>query len=847
MSKISDIQSKYKRLLEIYANKDLDSSGAEAKTIISELASAKAIDYKTAINEAQRHLEPKHKIYTRRVDSVVIAARKNLPSTENITVSSPVVTTKARKAARTAKKDKAENKNVNKTNKERVTKPLTDKQKENLAKYILVASAANIDLTKIDGSNYKMSLMMLEEEYKMAALKDAERYIFGKNSDEYSDTLGDYMDAEDLSLKQKDIRLSAILEVIELAASDKNINPDNAVVLANAIAQMSKKYDIAAKAWTIIGKIDTVATQRYAEQIKKEKEFPKDTFLHNIYKQRSDYNSEFIDAIITRHIRGVLNQLDSKQTQKYKSLLKGNDFGIYLPLAKAEPLRKLPERPIPKDTNTTLNTNHKITQNTGDKKMTELTDNDDNKPKFTLTKAQLWAAEKAKINWEKCADIEEVLSKIETAGYSVVGDKVLLKGENEDGKDKVIAEYDKEKDKMIENKADEKKDDDKELKVGVISDESKNLPQPTNMKKWVLKKIQNYQAMEAAGKIKKFEPNLEIKDHFEAKVDGVTVTYSSPDSVKVSENADIKTFETIINEPDNQNRTINFTEGMPHETAVLLRAACLLNGRKITGDVPEFSPEDMQKLAANLGADRFKQLTDAMNPQNQPQQPVIENKTNSEEREIIINSPEDLDKVLADAQKARKDLKDKFDKGFIGFKENPKTKENEIIAGPKLQDNPDKEKILEEAKANGDLLVAITKAHDKYNKKKLEQIRSNMDPDKLAEHDKLKGEKDNDGKYVTSENRKQLREQNKKDMSIKLGLDADNKDSALKDAELKEYIDKNKITIKNYADLWKEANNGKDFDVKQLNETQKSVFMQISKAQLDRRNSLLGKDNSNTR
>ncbi len=758
MSKISDIQSKYKRLLEIYANKDLDSSGAEAKTIISELASAEAIDYKTAINEAKRHLEPKHKIYTRRVDSVVIAARKNLPSTENITVSSPVVTTKARKAARTAKKDKAENKNVNKTNKERVPKPLTDKQKENLAKYILVASAANIDLTKIDGSNYKMSLMMLEEEYKMAALKDAERYIFGKNSDEYSDTLGDYMNAEDLSLKQKDIRLSAILEVIELAASDKNINPDNAVVLANAIAQMSKQHNIATKAWTIIGKIDTVATQRYAEQIKKEKEFPKDTFLHNIYKQRSDYNSEFIDAIITRHIRGVLNQLDSKQTQKYKSLLKGNDFGIYLPLAKAEPLRKLPERPIPKDTNTALNTNHKITQNTGDKKMTELTDNNDNKPKFTLTKAQLWAAKKAQINWKKCANIEEVMSKIETAGYSVVGDKVLLKGENEDGKDKVIAEYDKEKDKMIENKADEKKDTGKELKVGVISDEDKNLPQPTNAETWVLKKIQNYQAMEAAGKIAKFEPNLEIKDHFEAKVDGVTVTYSSPDSVKVSENADIKTFETIINEPDNKNRTINFTEGMPHETAVLLRAACLLNGRKMTGDVPEFSPEDMQKLAANLGADRFKQLTDAMNPQNQPQQPVIENttennapKNNTDTQPRVISNAEELSNDADRLREIRKKFEGMKEYGWIAV---GKDKDGKPIILPGHQfSNPESTEAKAMVESANKLFTEAAeivnskknvegKLNDKqkddiqtFNEERLENLRRNMNKEELDKHD----------------------------------------------------------------------------------------------------------------
>jgi hypothetical protein len=299
-----------------------------------------------------------------------------------------------------------------------------------------------------------------------------------------------------------------------------------------------------------------------------------------------------------------------------------------------------------------------------------------------------------------------------------------------------------------------------------VGDSPKNLPQPIEAKPWVAKKIEDYRAMEAAGKITKFEPNLEIKDHFEAKVDGVSVKYSTPDNVQVSENADIKTFETILNEPDNQNRTINFAEGMPHQTAVLLKAACLLNGRSMTGAVPDFEKADWKNLAASLGAERFAALQEAINKANgkpaaekQPKteenpnkDKAAEPKTNTaDEPKRVINGAEELNK---DAERLR-EIRQKFEGmkayGWIEVvtDENGKPK---IEPGKQFADQQSDEakamvasanKLFVEAAAivtsnknvKGDLNDKQQADNATFNEERLKYLRDHMDKNSLEKHE----------------------------------------------------------------------------------------------------------------
>ena len=961
MSKITDIQQKYLRLIEIYADKNLDNNGAEAQNLIGELIAKDAGTYKTEIDLFKRSLKPTQKFFANSVDRSVSTARKN--ATQNVDAAPRVAPAQPTPTAPQATKPVPVAPSPDDNTPSDLTSlqnSISDAQRETLVQYALIASKAGIDLNKISRDDYEMSLLILEEEYKMSAQHDAEEFILNADADDYSDTLGDYMDAEGLPPAQKNARLSGVLDVIEMAANDKNLDLYNAVALAATVAQTSNDHAVVSKALSAIAKVDEVASANYVKQIKTAKEFPKDSILYAIYNPKIDENEDFIHTAITRHIRGVLNKLDAEQAAKYTDYIEQQKFGMFLPLAKAEPLRAVPEAnrpteagprtkdlpntPIPDEVLHKLTSRQRIELNKyryiaqltgadlaavtaenykemlaalkaakknfwisfdkpdtqGDRKMTDLTDrqkemleamkkrfadnnmevpegkisretfqiyydnlerimdkhsapdtakggDDKDQPKFTLTKAQLWAADKAGIDWKKCASVEEVMGKINDAGYIVDGDKVLIKDGSEDGK--LVAEYDKDKDKMVEKEAGEKKD--KELKVGVINETPvpQEEKQPEKPLDWVQKKIDDYTAMSAAGKIADFTYDKENKTEFVASFDGATIHYSSPDNVNVSENAGIKVFETILNEPDNQNRTINFADNMPHDTAIHLKAACLLNGRAMTGAQPEFTEADLQKLSQELGPERFKQLNDALHPEREAEKPA------KEEKAPVISSVEEL----GQAAESIRGIKEKFNKmkedGLIAVTTNLETKKPEIVAGPALSGKSEEEQKKAVADANalitdaaeivmasktlsGKLNEAQQKDNNTFNEERLEHIRNGMNQQQLAEHDSLSPED-------RAEKVKKLRE----DISIKLGItkDPSGERKALEGKELADYISESKITVKNYAELWQEANKGKKFDIKELGDADKSVFMQISKAQLDRRNLLLGKSRSNER
>ena len=602
--------------------------------------------------------------------------------------------------------------------------------------------------------------------------------------------------------------------------------------------------------------------------------------------------------------------LDDKQKARiqrnklrYARFLRDNDFKQYL---SDELLSALEADDKQKSDKQKQTKDKKSESNTGDKPMTDTneevtgtpTETEEEKKKkegeektdtnkFNPSEVQKKACAIAGLDATKYENKDQLNDALLGAGVIINGEQILIRDgstdaiekakemdpENKDDKVKVVnkEEFDKAKKEMLTEQH-----KDKPLNVKETGAEEEKEPQIDRT--WIEKKIENYKAMEAENKIGKINVtqglNKEDKE-FEVEVDGGTIHYSSPDNVSISNDAQIKTFEAVLMEDDNVGRPINFGENMPHDMAVRLAAACVLHDNKMIGAKPELTPEDMQMLQSELG-ERFEEFNKKFQEMNKPEEEKTDEGKGGEKKEektdegkgdekIVITSPDELKKFLDDAQKASIDLKKKKEDGDISFETDSETKKTKAVAGPNLEKRTDlndeqKKQLVDDANEKVNLIESIKDAHDKYNKQKIEKLRSKMDATKLAEHDALRGtvitdEKGNpilkDGKqqYHTSAERKARVEKIQEEMSVKLGLSTDPKGEikALSGKELDDYIGQGKVTIKNYADLWKKAHEGKAFDVKNLNPEEKSVFMQISKTQLARTNFLKGKDNSNTK
>jgi len=120
-------------------------------------------------------------------------------------------------------------------------------------------------------------------------------------------------------------------------------------------------------------------------------------------------------------------------------------------------------------------------------------------------------------------------------------------------------------------------------------------------KSWIERKAEYYDSIK--GNLRDYQRDDGFADGFSASFNGAKITYTAPDNVNVSTNAKIEVFETIVNDPDNKGKSINFAD-MPHDMAIRLAAACVLNNKKMSGNIPQFTPEDINMLRQELG-DRF--------------------------------------------------------------------------------------------------------------------------------------------------------------------------------------------------------------------------------------------------
>ena len=121
----------------------------------------------------------------------------------------------------------------------------------------------------------------------------------------------------------------------------------------------------------------------------------------------------------------------------------------------------------------------------------------------------------------------------------------------------------------------------------------------SNSPEWVQDKCQWYLAQNLTD----FKLNLPSEQNpqvFEAEFSGATIHYATPNDVSVSKDAGFKVYDTILKEPQNKDREIEFPETASTHLSTMLFAASILNGNKMTGfDTNKFDINLLNKAVEN--------------------------------------------------------------------------------------------------------------------------------------------------------------------------------------------------------------------------------------------------------
>lgn len=752
MSEISDIQQKYLRLIEIYADKNLDNNGAEAQNLISELVAVGNDDYKTAVGLSKSALKPMQKFYTASIDRTIAAARKNAtPTQKTVAAPTPAATIQTTVAQaqpsvttlNTAQPAVPENKTEPQTS----VKPATPKSKPE--PQTSVKPTAPKKVTTAD----KQKPQRPNRDLPQDIATDLNNYLYGTAAD-YPASVAAYISAEGSTPREKISHSLNVIDHIWNEYRKRPATPDAPHINRQKLLEVGLSIDgtqdekIKAKVQKFLSFMSGKAQKYYLRK-------GKDYFLDDLYAAHRKVASDaaLTEATAAAHVSGIFDNLPTDQDKlKYFKLLRKKKFLQHIPQELQDHLKEFEQ-----------------TQKAAPKKQGDENMSNENTEETTFNPPliQKWACRYANLNYKDYKDEASLLAALEQHSVIIQGNNVIDLNMEQTvhtftPKTKEEMEADKAKKYALRDDGLSPEDlPSGKLTVSVITPDKDTINTPAPLKEpqeedkpekpknWVQKKIEDYTAMSDAGKITNFDYDKENKEEFIASFDGATVHYSSPDNVNVSENAGIKVFETILNEPDNQNRTINFADNMPHDTAVHLKAACLLNGRAMTGAQPEFTAEDLQKLSQELGPERFKKLNEALNPQREAEQPVQAAPT---EEKTPVSSVEELGK----AAESIRGIKEKFNKmkedGLIAVTTNLETQKPEIIAGPALSDKSEEEQKKAVADANaliadaaeivtssktlsGKLNEAQQKDNNTFNEERLEQIRNGMDQKKLAEHD----------------------------------------------------------------------------------------------------------------
>ena len=730
MSNIQEIADKYLRLVAVFEDKNLGENSAEAKSLLAELTEVSSNDFVAAYKIAYVKMSRNQKQFTDlKVRTVVLKLRQDSRNQQTKTQNTD--TLKDNTTNTGAQMPKAQNPTTGKDNTTN-----TDNHDTSQAPKPNTAAKPQHSASATD---------KFELPEKIA--QDLHTYLY-TDTDDYSDDLGDYLSKSGISAKDKRSHslnlLSALKkETYKPLQASTHLDRSKIVGLTMMIYREFIKTpdtDVQKKIDDLLKRLSDKSQRGYVARATQKNQFGEDLFLKDIMAARNPDCQDYVDKIIAKHVAELLEKFDDTQKAKYVAVQKRRGYKDYMPDIKIK---------------TDTNASGKQKKQKGDNTMADNTTGN----AFEPSEVQKKACEFAGLDWKNYKDNDSISKAIANQGLLINGNRIIdLATESlvatvepktdEEKKAQMAADYANRDDGLHPEDLPKKNPD---LTIGMLDDDkNRDEPQPDKPKTWVQKKIDHYTELANTGKIADFTYDKENKTEFVASFNNASVRYTSEDNVQISDNAGIGVFETILNEEENKNRNINFAQNMPHDMAMRLKAACILHNRDMTGEIPDFTQADFEKLSQELGAERFKDLQEKIAAQNQKKSlPArFSNNENIDEKQ-----PEkSLSDAVQELKRIRKDFEQMKADGKIVVKTNPDTKLPEIVSGPALEGRPTNEKLQAVKDANaliaeaGELVksgaktaentnAVETKVNNDFNQERLGHIRDNMNADALAAHE----------------------------------------------------------------------------------------------------------------
>lgn len=363
-------------------------------------------------------------------------------------------------------------------------------------------------------------------------------------------------------------------------ADDKKVNRSNLVKLAIKVSENNFADDeIQQSLKSLLQKISKVAQKDYIKYSK-----DRDDFIVYMSKVRSEKMTDFLGEIANEHAVGLCSQLEEAAQEKYKNWVETFSKETEEKV-KAENERKAQNEAKTK-ANKDKNQPSKQKDKTGDIIMTE-----DNK----LTPEQIEELKK----YKEIAEVTGVnLDDVTPESYKEILE-VLRKADRDFVVEATASVDEGGKDNAEGNKKSINIDGEN------IKNEPKTIEEAPAVADWIQRKIKDYQDMadgkiEGCPKLEGYQHDDSVKNGFAASFNGGSIHYTSPDNVIVSKESGLIIFETLVTEPDNRGRPVNFGPNLDHEQSVKLLAACLIHGNEVGNNPPQLSEEDLKMLETEL-------------------------------------------------------------------------------------------------------------------------------------------------------------------------------------------------------------------------------------------------------
>ncbi|MCQ2734332.1 MAG: hypothetical protein MJ212_00060 [Alphaproteobacteria bacterium] len=155
---------------------------------------------------------------------------------------------------------------------------------------------------------------------------------------------------------------------------------------------------------------------------------------------------------------------------------------------------------------------------------------------------------------------------------------------------------------------------------------------------WIKDKVAYYSRLSDEGQIENYQRDTSESEGLSVEFNGAKIHYSSPTDVSVSPDASYKVFDVMLNEPDNKGRPVNFSESMKPEMAARLYAACILNGNKVIGNVPQLTDEMKTQLKAEMGNDAYAQFEEKLSARTLNEQEQSSAQQSNENADLVAES-----------------------------------------------------------------------------------------------------------------------------------------------------------------------------------------------------------------